>query len=285
MITIKLCATTDKQIELPIAELFNEKMQYGDWDNFALNEGNIGNDGIMCYQKEQMGRGIWIQWNNHDYRKLTLKLSLPTSTEEIQTLFLLVDKLMKLEPYTLTIDGVKAENSDFNILQHQMIHKNQSLLNQLIASILSKKQKTACIKGVRLPLFIGEIEAQSFGCDLEKGFAKFLHDKQVLDIYYALPRLDQEQISATYVVVEGLDMIVPNDPQQLKTLSAFENIDNIMTWNVKLYSKMLKTMIGEVPYDCFQQWIHQFQTTRFDQQMTQIRGLNLDEIKMIVSES
>lgn len=206
-----------------IEDVINDiNLPYGICDeNYRLIFNKIGKH-TLIYDDEKLARGIDVSIEDSD---IVLLLSLPTSSSEIRLFYKIIEKLcikLKLKKYIREEDMVSIDDNERFIEYDEKA--SISGLEDLKNRINQDTYKRFEIFGVYNPISIGINEINQIGTSLIK-FENFLHNIQVMDVYYAAPNVYKinDILVGIYAIGPNIPSVVPNEPYIV--LNQIENID------------------------------------------------------------
>lgn len=206
-----------------IEDVINDiNLPYGICDeNYRLIFNKIGKH-TLIYDDEKLARGIDVSIEGSD---IVLLLSLPTSSSEIRLFYKIIEKLcikLKLKKYIREEEMVSIDNNERFIEYDEKA--SISGLEDLKERINQDIYKHFEIFGIYNPISIGINEINQIGTSLIK-FENFLHNIQVMDVYYAAPNVYKinDILVGIYAIGPNIPSVVPNEPYIV--LNQIENID------------------------------------------------------------
>ena len=199
--------------ELKPQSLVPGELEYGVYDDaYRLKEAN-GEDSIMVFDPKHIGRGICIEKDTGD---LILGLSLPAGANEIALLYRLLRRaLKKLEAKEFFKDDAAKTAADIEALEKEDLAESEAELKDMTEKISQEKNKVVTIFGALNPITLSADDLGKFEGKIEK-LEKHLHNKQMVNAYYAAPQFFQDPQDGSFVgvynIMVGVDTIMPFEP-------------------------------------------------------------------------
>lgn len=219
-VTIKTKGIFDK---IPtFNEILKDDFNYGGWDeNFVLIKNKLS-EYVLLYKTKARGITVWLS----ERSLIKLKLSLPTSKEEISEFFKYVGYVCgKMNVPTFDVDGKKCSFMQLEELILEYVESSKKALLDISNQILNEKVPSMYIFGVLHPIALSKEEINFIDNDLDK-LAILLKEKQSFKALYIAPKIEKiekkrvfslfasnkcekEEINLTYVVPKGEEVIFP----------------------------------------------------------------------------
>lgn len=259
------------------------RLNFGSYDPyFMLNDLNTGDMGLL-YNPQRLGRGIYFDGREMNEGVVKMSFNLPTTPSEIDDLIRLASEIkVQYKNVDLTCDGVTVNIDDF-------VQNKQHYLDYSLATLQgfceTQSYEAAILTLVRFPYTLTPDEMVYFSKEgtLEE-FEELLHGKQMVDIYYATPKImkkdDTEEIVAFYTVAEDVPGIYPVE------CSCFLSADMVKVQRgyVRFYIDSTKSVLdGYFDYNNFANLITEWGADYFDGDHFMIPAFSLDEIQEITS--
>ena len=193
-------------------------LSYGVCDEaYRLIPKEIGHRTIL-YDENNLARGIEVSLENND---IILRLSLPTTSNEIRCFYDVIEKICKnlnTNTYIRNEEQVQIANNDNFIKDDE--EGSMYGLKDIKDILASKEYSYMQIFGVYHPISIGMKEIKEIDNNLEN-FENLLNKLQQLDLYYAAPKLYQtpDKLIAVYAIGTEISSVVPLKPEIISNKS------------------------------------------------------------------
>ncbi len=198
---------------LPLEVILGDRLRYGNFVNDQLNEGELGETEFVAYDPENIGRGFSVVWNPQERKRVMLRLPQPSTTQELKAFYAVVERIVNHWGGKLTVDGNRVRLADFLAALEAMDAFNNKIIEQFSKSVLDGEHETLTLYSAMCPLVIGKEEAAAFLGD-PLNYAKWLHEKQSADAYWAVPDFfaGDDGIFARYILINGVPSVFPCRP-------------------------------------------------------------------------
>lgn len=196
-------------------------------EHYCLNEQEIA-EHTLLYDKSKLARGIDLCMEGND---ITLFLNLPTSKEEIKCFYDTIEKIcnnLNIREYLREEEVVSIDESKKFIKYDEEGSING--LKDLKEKIESGEYAGFQMFGIYNPISIGPKEIKKIDNNLDN-LAKFLHELQSIDVYYASPHVYEvkNRLVGIYAVGPNIPSVVPTKPYII-----LNQIEGIEDWYVIL---------------------------------------------------
>lgn len=179
-------------------------------ENYRLVE-NETESHTLLYNQEYLARGIDVSFDQND---VLLQLSLPTGIDEIRCFYNLIEKIAKL---LKKVEIYRDDQLyDSNLIDYYIdldIDGCNRGLEVIEAEIEDDKTNHLQIFGIYHPLSVGYHEIKSFKGNIDD-FAKWMHQLQIMDVYFAVPKVFKinNMITGIYIIGADIESVVPTKP-------------------------------------------------------------------------
>lgn len=196
-------------------------LAFGSMDeNNRLIPNQISNHTLL-FDRSYLQRGIELYIENHD---IWLRLSFPTSMDEIQLFYYLIKlycEFMEQEEFIKDMEYVSVQDIDL-----LMAYDKRTSADALRDLMDKGTDSYFTIFGILHPIAIGKRELDYFQTDLDL-FGHYLHSKQQMDACYAAPRIYDIHGIRTGMFAIGTDLptILPIHPDGGNVERWLVNID------------------------------------------------------------
>ena len=240
---------------------------------------------FTCYLPEAIGRGISVTWDPRQKREVSLRLLTPTGIEEIRAFYRMVERVVHFWHGELEVDGSTISLEEWLKGQEDYFRFNTEALKTFCEEVL-RGEGGQCFFSARWPLFMGKEEAQLF-LNHPETFDAWLHERQSVDAYYAVPGFFVDENGETfgrYALPEDCRSIFPRkgsvpfgaiDPATGKALECTR-------YELALYSGTEGRIIGTIPYERLFERFPQDKLSRYDDRCMLLEPLTLDELRALM---
>lgn len=264
--------------------LSNCNLKYGSANDFYILEEDILNNGTaILYNPNKIGRGIFFDGNKAVEGIVEISYNIPTTEAEIVDFINVareVEKQFKKaemycveEERTFTIKELE-DNKD------RMVQFSLESLNKFCSN---KEYKSYILTLTMWPLFLKEEHVNKFAnCKDLKQFEQVLHDAQSLDMYYAKPRLMQNnegKIGAFYTLTEECESIFPIRADGFINMNNINIDDAFISFYIFSENRMKD---GLYSYDKFIDYMLEQGTKYFDSEHIYVPSLTKQQINTLV---
>ena len=228
-------------------------LEYGEYDGLRLDPGKIGDEEFVLYNPSHIARGFSVVWTKSEKNQIYLRLPLPSCAEEIDDFYDTVVRIAgRWKNCSIDQDGSIIDLSAIPEWRESM--KEYSL--QALKQFCRENDGNLTLFCAFWPLVFGPDEKQIFAdaADLS-GYRDFLHEKQSVELYYAMPSFYQgpDGIFGNYTLTEDVESIFPVSPYV-----PFGVVDPdtneplaVPSWYVTFYSITKDEALGQISYGDF----------------------------------
>ncbi len=273
---------------LPLEVILGGELKFGVMEiGCRLKPDVLGAGEFIVYQPECIGRGISVEWRQGEKKNVILRMLSPTSNEEIDALYRIVERIAKYWNCDIEMDGSKIGAQQFFKTREGIKQFNIDVLKNMSQKIIDEDSGAMTLFSTMWPLALGKAEAERFLKEPET-YGKWLHEKQVQDLYYAVPRFykdDKGHVLGRFAITEGVDSIIPIKPEvpfgtvDPDTQKALECSD----YAVALFSCTYDKIIGEISYDKFITFAPMNKLSAYDGANYVLGGLSLKEMETLIN--
>lgn len=271
--------------KLPLDTVLGGKLSYGRFDGVRLVENEIADDGIIAYDPKQIARGFNVSWTPDETKKLELRMNFPTTDEELADFMECVSRICNSWKCTLTVDGERTDLKDFLERYDSLCAFNLDVLKMMTKQIVDGESKTLSLFGAMWPIDLAMEEAEMF-VDAEDtiAFRDYLHSKQCLDVYYAVPHfysMSDGRIVGVYVLSAEVRSVFPYEPSVPFGFSGADGGSlKVDEWRVMLFlSEDMEHL--QTDYAQMAERLPKEKCSRFDGGHMLIEQLTIEEVKAL----
>lgn len=252
---------------MPLDVILGDQLHYGNFENDQLTVGELGEGEFVAYDPEHIGRGFSVIWNPNETRAVHLRLPHPSTKAELQVFYDTVARMVRHWDGKLTVDGSRIRLGDFLSSFDDMVSFNDSVIRQFSQQVLDGAHDTLTLYSAMWPLAVGPEEAAVF-LDDPDAYAAWLHEKQDIDVYFAVPSFYSSDagIFGRYCLTSSLPAVFPHqpavpfgvdDPATGKPLECSK-------WVIRLMAAGTDELLKEMDYTEFLHLIPEDKMTRYD---------------------
>ena len=272
---------------LELEDLTGNNLKYGIMDfGYRLIPEDTKGGVLVVYDPEHIGRGAEAMFEEGMKDRITLRLTeFGTTVYDVNLFYEMIERICHKwdteefeqggRKYTLyDIEKLKEENREFCMGYFRDAGRLSG------SDVLT-------VTAVMMPLRIPAETLEKFGKENdEEGYAKYLHDLQSVDAYYALPALYQSrqtgEIFGLYAISAGADSIISRKPEL--PLSSPVGMDQVKFFAVSFYVFSEKTVAGTIRYEDFANEVLTPELKAFDDEHVILPGLPEERIREIVEK-
>ena len=197
---------------MPLDVILGEELHYGNFEKDRLNVGELGETEFIAFNPVSIGRGFSVIWNPAEKKTITLRLPIPSTTQELQDFYGAIERMVTYWGGKLNVDGNAVTLSDFLSGFDNMVAFNNRTIKQFSRQILDE-DNVYTLYSAMWPLAVGKEEAALF-IENPNYYAEWLHEMQAMDVCFASPTffVGDNGIFARYVVMNDMPILLPHQP-------------------------------------------------------------------------
>ncbi len=273
---------------MPLEVILGEDLYYGNYENDHLSVGEMGEEEILVYNPNRIGRGFSIVWTPEEKKAVTLRLLQPTTTRELQDFYAAVERMAKhWEGSSLEVEGQKQSLEVFLDSYREMMEFNLKALKDFAGQVLDGTYNTLSLYAAKWPMSMGQEEATLFLHNPHL-FEEWLHEKQSLDACYESPQffnLDN-QLVGMFFLSDWTSLIYPDvpavppgvlDPRTGKRLQCDK-------WQVTMIIGSEPEVLGQLEYSDFLRLLPAEKKSKYDGGHFLLAQLTEDEIRTMANK-
>jgi len=284
-IDITLRQTAAKKKALPLEVILGEELIYGAFDGLRTNPGQMGERDFIAWNPDHIGRGFSVEWQEGEKRKVELRLPLPSSNEEIRDFYDCVQRIAEFWNCGVEEDGEKAELSVFMSGLEAVQETNERMIVEMAEQVfMGEKDGSMIMPAAVWQLAVGKEEARMFLRAPEK-FAKWLHEHQAVDAYYAMAQFFSrgEKTIGRFTLPVGVPTILPRIPQvpfgYIVTETGLPLVCD--TYEIAFLDPEEGKLFACMDYDAFLDRVDATKCERFDGDCFLTEGMEMQELKRV----
>ncbi|WP_028043942.1 DUF4299 family protein [Candidatus Stoquefichus massiliensis] len=270
--------------KLKMKDILMDQFAYGRYDqNYVLIPDERNDNELTIYHPDHIARGISVIWNENEASQIGLHMLLPTTSEEIDDLYLLIEHLCKLWKTTTFIqDGEEKSLNEINELKSYIKDFSYASLQSFL-----NDHDNGNFFCTMWPYYFRSQDVQHWLTDKTlTNFANDLHQNQIKDLYYAnahMYKTQDDSILGVYTVTATVDTIFPLKPMIPMSCINFQTGESIEAdhYIVALVSLEKEKMLGDISFDEFMKELSHHELHEFDSEHIFFEGLSEEEIETI----
>lgn len=274
---------------LPLEVILGNELSYGVMETGCrLKSGVLDESEFIVYMPQHIGRGISVEWKKGEKQQVALRMLSPTCLEEVDALYRMVQRIANYWNCNIEMDGNGMNVKEFQSTREEIQKFNVDVLKSMAKRVMEDVEEggATTLFSAMWPMMMGKKEAELFVKEPE-AFGVWLHEKQVQDLYYAVPLFYRDAeggVIGRFAISEGVDSIIPVKPyvpfgvEDPDTQKALECSD----YRAAFFSSTYDRIIGEVPYEQFISSVPASKLSRYDGGNYVMEGLTVEELKQIL---
>ena len=272
---------------MPLAVILGESLHYGNFVSDRLIVGELGDNEIVAYHPEHIGRGFSVVWNPNEKRRIDLRLPMPSTREELSDFYAAVERMVAYWGGKLVVDGSKVSLPDFLDGFEDMAAFNDKVVRKIAQQIIDGESETLTLYSAMWPLTVGAQDAEDFLADPSR-YALWLHEKQTVDAGYAVAAFYEGEngILGKYTFMNGKSCIfqqTPRAPFGVMDPSTGKALE-CSGWSVVLELAGAEEPLGELDYAEFLYRIPEDKLVAYDGDKVRILAMDENEIRALIAE-
>ena len=270
--------------KLSLKDILMDCFAYGSYDdNYILKPNERAENEVILYHPDHIARGISVVWNEAETNQIGLHMLLPTTCEEIDDFYMLIEHLCHL----WKTDSFEQDGEVHSIKEIENIKSGLKDFNYDTMKSFLTEHEDGNFFCAMWPYYFNSKDVMNWLDDHElSNFSKDIHNNQVIDLYYCAQRyyrMNDESILGVYTITATVDTVFPTKPltpfscvnfQTGESITANQNI-------VAFYSLEKEDILGDVPFDDFISEISKKELHEFDTLHFYFDGLTEEEIEQI----
>ena len=282
---------------LPLSVILGDSLACGVYEaGFRLNPGEWrSEDGeILVYDPHHKGRGFSVIWTPTQKKGVTLRALHPTSTYELKAFYATVARITDYWSCSLEVDGNPMTPAEFQAGFSDMLEANDRYLDLFIRESMDKEPyESMTLFSAFWPLEFGAKEAAEVK-DAPEGaparFARWLHEMQSVDTYYAVAGYAEEEdgIVSRFAFTEDCDSLFPVKPSVPFGITGADGKPlEVSRYEVAIVATSTPSvsMIGTIPYEAFMAALSPDKVSYYDAKRVRIAPHSLSELKELIAKA
>ncbi|MBP3667201.1 MAG: DUF4299 family protein [Clostridia bacterium] len=280
---------------MPLSVILGDELECGVYEQgFRLDRGNWAGGEIAVFHPAHKGRGFTVTWSPTVRKGLILRALHPTSAEELKAFYATVARITDYWSCTLEVDGNPMTPAEFREGFDDMLAANDRYLDLFIEESMDKEQyESMTLFSALWPLEFGAKEAAEVK-DAPEGaparFARWLHEMQSVDVYYAVAGYMEEDgsIVSRFAFTEDCDSLFPVKPSVPFGITGVDGKPlEVSRYEVAIVATSTPSVsvIGTLPYDKFMSALSPDKVSYYDAKRIRIAPHSLSELKELIAKA
>lgn len=281
---------------LPLSVILGDGLSCGVYEaGYRLDPGEWkSEDGeIVVYDPHHKGRGFSVIWTPTQKKGVTLRALHPTCAEELKAFYATVARITDYWSCSLEVDGNPMTPAEFQAGFSDMLEANDRYLDLFIRESIDKEQyDSMTLFSAMWPLEFGAKEAAEVR-DAPEGapvrFARWLHEMQSADTYYAVAGYAEEDgIVSRFAFTEDCDSLFPVKPTVPFGVTGPDGRPpEVSRYEVAIVASSTPSVsvIGTLPYEAFMAALSSDKVSYYDARRVRIAPHSLDELKELIAKA
>ena len=280
---------------LPLSVILGDSLACGVYEaGFRLNPGEWrSEDGeILVYNPHHKGRGFSVIWTPTQKKGVVLRALHPTCAEELKAFYATVGRITDYWSCSLEVDGNPMTPAEFQAGFSDMLEANNRYLGLFIEESIDKEQyESMTLFSAFWPLEFGAKEAAEVKNAPEGAptrFARWLHEMQSVDTYYAMAGYmeEDEGIVSRFAFTEDCDSLFPVKPAVPFGFTCADGRTlEVSRYEVAIFSTTTQSVIATIPSDAFMTSLSPDKVSYYDAKRVRIAPHSLAELKELIAKA
>ena len=282
---------------LPLSVILGDNLACGVYEaGYRLDPGEWkSEDGeIVVYDPHHKGRGFSVIWTPTQKKGVTLRALHPTCTYELKAFYATVARITDYWSCSLEVDGNPMTPAEFQAGLSDMLEVNDRYLDLFIKESMDKEPyESMTLFSAFWPLEFGSKEAAEVK-DAPEGaparFARWLHEMQSVDTYYAVAGYMEEKdgIVSRFAFTEDCDSLFPVKPSVPFGITGADGKPlEVSRYEVAIVATSTPSVsvIGTIPYEAFMAALSPDKVSYYDAKRVRIAPHSLSELKELIAKA
>ena len=282
---------------LPLSVILGDNLACGVYEaGYRLDPGEWkSEDGeIVVYDPHHKGRGFSVIWTPTHKKGVVLRALHPTCPEELKAFYATVARITDYWSCSLEVDGNPMTPAEFQAGLSNMLEANDRYLDLFIKESMDKEPyESMTLFSAFWPLEFGAKEAAEVK-DAPEGaparFARWLHEMQSVDTYYAVAGYMEEDdgIVSRFAFTEDCDSLFPVKPSVPFGITGADGKPlEVSRYEVAIVATSTPSVsvIGTLPYEAFMAALSPDKVSYYDAKRVRIAPHSLSELKELIAKA
>lgn len=280
---------------LPLSVILGDSLSWGVYEaGWRLDQDVCldTDEEIAVFDPLHKGRGFTVTRTPTQKKEVSLRALHPTCAEELKAFYATVGRITDYWNCSLEVDGNPVTPAEFQAGFDNMLEANNRYLDLFIEKAIDKEpSESMTLFSALWPLEFGAKEAAEVKNAPEGAparFARWLHEMQSIDTYYAVAgyREEEDGTVSRFAFTDDCDSLFPLKPEvpfgitdgrgQPITVSRHE---------VAMVSTARQAVIGVLPYDAFLAALAPEKVSYYDAKRVRIAPHSLSELEELIGRA
>ena len=282
---------------LPLSVILGDNLACGVYEaGYRLDPGEWkSEDGeIVVYDPHHKGRGFSVIWTPTQKKGVVLRALHPTCAEELKAFYATVARITDYWSCSLEVDGNPMTPAEFQAGLSDMLEANDRYLDLFIQESMDKEPyESMTLFSAFWPLEFGAKEAAEVKNAPEGAparFARWLHEMQSVDTYYAVAGYMEEKdgIVSRFAFTEDCDSLFPVKPSVPFGITGADGKPlEVSRYEVAIVATSTPSVsvIGTIPYEAFMAALSPDKVSYYDAKRVRIAPHSLSELKELIAKA
>ena len=282
---------------LPLSVILGDNLACGVYEaGYRLDPGEWkSEDGeIVVYDPHHKGRGFSVIWTPTQKKGVSLRALHPTCPEELKAFYATVARITDYWSCSLEVDGNPMTPAEFQAGLADMLEANDRYLDMFIKESMDKEPyESMTLFSAFWPLEFGAKEAAEVKNAPEGAparFARWLHEMQSVDVYYAVAGYAEEEdgIVSRFAFTEDCDSLFPVKPSVPFGITGADGKPlEVSRYEVAIVATSTPSVsvIGTLPYEAFMAALSPDKVSYYDARRVRIAPHSLSELKELIAKA
>ena len=282
---------------LPLSVILGDNLACGVYEaGYRLDPGEWkSEDGeIVVYDPHHKGRGFSVIWTPTQKKGVVLRALHPTCPEELKAFYATVARITDYWSCSLEVDGNPMTPAEFQAGLADMLEANDRYLDMFIKESMDKEPyESMTLFSAFWPLEFGAKEAAEVKNAPEGAparFARWLHEMQSVDVYYAVAGYAEEEdgIVSRFAFTEDCDSLFPVKPSVPFGITGADGKPlEVSRYEVAIVATSTPSVsvIGTLPYEAFMAALSPDKVSYYDARRVRIAPHSLSELKELIAKA
>lgn len=280
---------------ISLETILGHELQYGVYLSNHLQKGRMAGNGFIAFHPQRLARGIRVYWVPQEKKKISLHVTLPTSSEEIDDLFRMARRICSAwSGASLRLGAKELAPALIEPAADQLKTLNLRSLHEAASNVLDGSRGDLIIGCALHRLVIGPREADHFwsGTDTD-AFRDWLHERQSIDAYAAEPQIlehkeDSKIKMGMYTVLADHQIIFPKTPEvpiQYYDRKTGRPLFRVDSYRVRFLSADGSETLGYLSFEEFMNALGSGSTEYYDADDLLIHQSSQEQIRAMIEQA